>query len=128
MPETNNEDHVAAKNDEQESGWDGRDQWDKLRGTTEKVELVRTYSQERVGERLLSVLQHFSGLQKVEEREGDQRPLEEELLGERERETRQGGKLECSQGSGAGTESVGLRRCRPHTPTGAGRPDDDDDE
>ena len=52
MPETNNEDHVAAKNDEQESGWDGRDQWDKLQGTTVKVELVRTCTQERGGERL----------------------------------------------------------------------------
>ena len=37
----------------------------------------------------MTVLRHWGGLHKDEEREGDQRPLEEELL--RERETRQGG-------------------------------------
>ena len=46
-----------------------------------------------------TVLRYWGGLQKDEEREGDQRPLGEELL--RGRETRQGGRVKCSQGSGA---------------------------
>ena len=36
--------------------------------------------------------------------------------------------LECSQSSGAGTEGVGLRMCRPYAPTGVERHDDDDDD
>ena len=39
VPETNNEDHVAAKNDEQDSQGN----------TKETVELVRTCTQERQG-------------------------------------------------------------------------------
>ena len=38
-----------------------------------------------------TVLQHWGGLQEDEKREGDQRPLGEELL--RERETMQGGRV-----------------------------------
>ena len=38
-----------------------------------------------------TVLQHWGELQKDEERAGEQRPLGEELL--RERETRQGGRV-----------------------------------
>ena len=40
-----------------------------------------------------TVLQHWGGLQKDEERERDQRPLGEELLRGREREGRQGGRV-----------------------------------
>ena len=47
------------------------------------------YSEERGR---TTVLWHSGGLQKDKEREGDQRPLGEELL--RERETRQGGRVE----------------------------------
>ena len=48
-----------------------------------------------------TVLQHWGGLRKDEEREGDQRPLGEELLRKREKQGRVE-ELECSQGSGAG--------------------------
>ena len=110
VPEMNNEDQVAAKRDEQESGWDGIDQWDKLWSTKVKVELVRTFTQERRGR--TTVLRHCGGLQKDEEQEGDQRPLGEELLREREKQGRVE-ELECSQGSSAGQrvlvwECVGL--------------------
>lgn len=44
-------------------------------------------------ERETTVLQHWGGLQKDEERERDQRPLGEELLRGREREGRQGGRV-----------------------------------
>ena len=39
----------------------------------------------------MTVSRHWGGLQKDEEREGDQRPLGEELL--RERQTRKGGRV-----------------------------------
>ena len=48
-----------------------------------------------------TVLRHWRGLQKDEEREGDQRPLGEELLTEREKQGRVE-ELECSQGSSTG--------------------------
>ena len=38
---------MAAKNDERESGSDGTDQRNKLRGMTKKMELVMTCTQER---------------------------------------------------------------------------------
>ena len=47
-----------------------------------------------------TVLQPWGGLQKDEEGEGDQRPLGEELLREREKQGRVE-ELESSQGSGA---------------------------
>ena len=70
----------------------------------------------------MTVLQHWGGLQKDEEQEGDQRPLGEELL--RERETRQGGRVGMQPRQQRWTESVGLRMCRPYAPTGAGRLDE----
>ena len=71
----------------------------------------------------MTVLRHWGGLHKDEEREGDQRPLEEELL--RERETRQGGIVGMQPRQRRRTESVGLRIRRPYAPTGVGRPVDE---
>ena len=109
MPETNNEDHVTAKNDEQESGWDCRDQWDKLWGTTEKVELVRTCAQEREGKWLFYSIGMDSRGTKSERETKDH--LEKNFW-ERKKQGRVD-ELECSQGSGAGQrvlvwECVGL--------------------
>ena len=46
---------------------------------------------------------------------------------ERKGETRQGGRVGMYPRQRRGTESVGLRMCRPYEPTGAGRLEDDDD-
>ena len=111
MPETNNEEHVAAKNDEQEIGWDGRNQWDKLWGTTEKVELVRTCTAERGGERLFYSIGVDSRKTKTERETKDHF---EKNCSEREKQGRVE-ELECSQARGAGQrllvwECVGLMR------------------
>ena len=111
MPETHHEDHMAAKNDEQESGWDVRDQWNKLWGTTGKVELVRSCTQERGGERLFYSLGVDSRRTKSERETKDH--LEKNCWeGEKQGRVEE---LECSQGSGAEQrvlvwECVGLMR------------------
>ena len=86
------------------------------------MELVSTCTQESGR---TTVLQHWGGLQKDEEREEDQGPLGEELSGERE--ARQDGRVGMLTRQRRGTESVGLKMCRPYAPTGTGSLDDDED-
>ena len=68
-----------------------------------------------------TVLRHWGGLQKDEEREGDQIPLGEELL--RERDTRQGGKAGMLPRQRSGTENFkgSLSTCVFKTATATGR-------
>ena len=97
MPETDNEDHMAAKSHEQENSWEGRDQWDKLWGTMKKVELVGTYTQKKGREWLFYSIGVDSRRTKGERETKDY--LEKDCSeGEKQGRVEE---LECSQASGA---------------------------